>query len=168
MSARSVIEAVIASWNAQDVETTLAHCSEDVFYALYISEETVPFGGVTVGKEAMRGTLHMMLEQFDYLRFDRSIAGVDGDIVRVQTQFKFHHRRTGSNLEGTMRTAFTVKDGLVVRCDEYLDQHLVETFMRLVRHREAAGEIVQPPELPLRSRRLEEDTTSGGDKDRGE
>jgi hypothetical protein len=79
------------------------------------------------------------------------IVGVDGDVVKVQTQFKFHHRRTGGNLEGSMRTIFTVKGGMVVRCDEYLDQGLVDTFMRLTRQREAANEIVAPRIPPARS-----------------
>ena len=164
MNARSVIESLIASWNTQDVESTLAHCSDDVFYALYVAEDAVPFGGVTVGKDAMRATLHMMLEQFDYLRFDRAIVGVDDDVVRVQTQFKFHHRRTGGNLEGTMRTVFRVKDGMVVRCDEYLDQGLVEAFMRLTQQREASGEVVQPPEIPRFGERRPEPVATAGSK----
>lgn len=147
MSARSTVEAIIACWNTQDVELTMAYISDDAVYALYVSEQTVPFAGVSEGKDAIRSTLYMMLEQFDYLRFDRAIVAVNGDVVRVQTQFKFHHRRTGQNLEGSMRTVFTVRDGLVVRCDEYLDEELLDAFMRLVRHREAVNDIVAPPQM---------------------
>ena len=168
MDARSVVEAIITCWDTQDVETTMAYIDDDAVYALYVSEQTVPFGGVSEGKDAIRATLYMMLEQFDYLRFDRAIVGVDGDVVRVQTQFKFHHRRTGGNLEGSMRTVFTVKDGLVVRCDEYLDEELVDAFMRLVRQREAANNIVEPPEIPRRSpeKTLEEEPTESRGKAR--
>jgi ketosteroid isomerase-like protein len=148
MDARGVVEAIIARWNTQDVETTMAYIAEDAEYALYVSEQTVPFAGVSRGRDEIRATLYMMLAEFDYLRFDREIVGVDGDVVKVQTQFKFHHRRTGGNLEGSMRTIFTVKGGMVVRCDEYLDQGLVDTFMRLTRQREAANEIVAPPRIP--------------------
>lgn len=147
VGARSVIEAIIAVWNTQDVEATLAYIDDDAIYALYVSEETVPFGGVSKGKDEIRATLFMMLAEFDYLRFDRVIAGVDGDVVKVQTQFKFHHRRTGENLEGSMRTVFTVRDGLVVRCDEYLDRSLLDAFMRMVREREATNQIVEPPPI---------------------
>lgn len=153
MDARSVVESLIACWATQDVEMTMAHISEEAVYSLYLSEETVPFGGVSQGKEHIRATLYMMLAEFDYLRFDREIVGVEGDVVKVQTQFKFHHRRTGGNLEGSMRTVFTVADGLVVRCDEYLDEGLVETFMRLTRQREADNEIVPPPQIPRPERR---------------
>ncbi len=147
MNARSVIEAVIKAWSAQDVETTISYCSDDVVYALHISEQAVPFAGASEGKDAVRATLHMMLEMFDYLKFDQWIVGFAGETVRVQTQFKLHHRRTGENLEGSMRTIFTVKNGLMTRCDEYLDEGLVETFMRLVRQREAENDIVAPPRI---------------------
>lgn len=166
MDPRSVVESLIRCWSAQDVETTLAHCSEDVIYALHVSDDTVPFAGVSQGKDAVRTALHMMLEDFDYLKFDQQIVGEDDDVVRVQTQFKFNHRRTGGILEGSMRTVFRVRDGVVVRCDEYLDEGLVETFMRLTRQREAANEIVQPPEIPGKSRQLEE-TTTVRDKESG-
>lgn len=154
IDARSVVEAVIAVWNTQDVEATLAYVDDDAVYALYVSEETVPFGGVSNGKDEIRATLFMMLSEFDYLRFDRTIVGVDDDIVKVQTQFKFHHRRTGGNLEGSMRTVFTIENGLVVRCDEYLDRGLVEAFMAMVRSREARGEIVAPPRIPAVRRKM--------------
>jgi ketosteroid isomerase-like protein len=151
MSARSVVAAVIKAWSAQDVETTVSYCSDDVVYALHISEQAVPFAGASEGKDAVRGTLHMMLEMFDYLKFDQRIVGFSGEVVRVQTQFKLHHRRTGENLECSMRTLFTVRNGAVTRCDEYLDEGLVETFMRLVRQREAENDVVAPPQIRGRS-----------------
>ncbi len=157
IDAQSVVEAVIAVWNTQDVEATLAYVDDDAVYALYVSEETVPFGGVSNGKDEIRATLFMMLSEFDYLRFDRTIVGVDDDIVKVQTQFKFHHRRTGGNLEGSMRTVFTIENGLVVRCDEYLDRGLVEAFMAMVRSREARGEIVAPPRIPAVRRKMRQE-----------
>jgi len=167
MDARTLVEAIIACWDTQDVETTMAYIDDQAVYALYVSQQTVPFGGVSEGKDAIRATLYMMLEQFDYLRFDRAIVGVDGDVVRVQTQFKFHHRRTGGNLEGSMRTVFTVKDGLVVRCDEYLDEELLEAFMRLVHQREAANEIVEPPAIPRRDKEKADQQTSRASESEG-
>lgn len=157
VEARSVVEALIAVWNTQDVEATLAFVHDDAVYALYVSEEVVPFGGVSNGKDEIRATLFMMLSEFDYLRFDRVIVGVDGDVVKVQTQFKFHHRRTGGNLEGSMRTVFTIEGGLVIRCDEYLDRGLVEAFMAMVRFREERNEILPPPRIPALRRSLRQE-----------
>jgi ketosteroid isomerase-like protein len=150
MDARAVIVEVLKRWRTQDVETTFELCADDVVYVLYVSEDAVPFGGVTQGRDAMMSVFYTFIEQFDYLKYEPLIVGVDGDVVRVQTQFQYHHRRTGEDLTGSMRTVFTVRDGLVVRCEEYVDRGLVESFMRLARQREADNEIVAPPALPQR------------------
>ena len=76
------------------------------------------------------------------------IVGAEGDVVRAQTQFRLHHRRTGTDLEGSMRTVMTMRDGMMIRCEEFLDRGLVESFMRLAKHREATNQIVKPPEIP--------------------
>jgi ketosteroid isomerase-like protein len=155
IDARSVVEAIITIWNTQDVEATLAYIDDDAVYTLYVSEESVPFAGVSNGKDEIRATLFMMLAEFDYLKFDRTIVGVVDDVVKVQTQFKFHHRRTGCNLEGSMRSVFTIgNSGLVVRCDEFMDRGLVEAFMAMVRVRESRHEIVPPPRIPAVRRKL--------------
>jgi ketosteroid isomerase-like protein len=160
MSARRVVEGIIKAWSTQDVETALSYASDDFVYALHVSEEMVPFAGTSEGKEAVCDTLHTMLEIFDYLKFDQNVIGVSGEIVRVQTQFKLHHRRTGENPEGSIRTIFTVRNGLAIRCDEYLDQHLIETFMRLVRQREAQNDTVEPPQITSRSKPLEDEAVA--------
>lgn len=161
MDRRAVVASLLACWSAQDVEMTLAHCDDDMIYSLYVSEQTVPFGGEARGKEACRQVLHMMLEQFDYLRYEPEIVGVTDDVVRVQIRFRFHHRRTGENLDGSMRTRFTVNGGLVQRVDEFVDEALVAAFMRLTQHHEAKNEVTRPPELPPKGakRRQRADST---------
>ena len=91
---------------------------------------------------------YQMIEQYDYLNWKQVIVGAEGDVVRVQTQFRLHHRRTGTDLEGSMRTVITMRDGMMVRCEEFLDRGMVEAFMRLAKHREATNQIVKPPEIP--------------------
>jgi ketosteroid isomerase-like protein len=150
MSPREIATEVYNLWRAQDVESTFAYVAEDVVYALHFDEELAPFAGVSHGREAMMGAFYAMIEEFDYLKYEPTIVGVEGDVVRVQIQFRFHHRRTGADLEGSMRSVLTVTDGQIVRCEEHLDRGLVEAFMRLTRHREAANEIVPPPRIPKR------------------
>jgi len=163
MDSRAVVASLNAYWSAQDVEMTLAHCAEDVVYSLYVSEQTVPFGGEARGKAACRNVLHMMLEQFDYLKYEPVIVGADDDRVRVQISFRFHHRRTAENLDGSMRTGFTVKDELVERVHECLDEALVAAFMRLTQHREARGDVARPPELPKRPAAQSRERTTTSD-----
>ena len=150
MDARSVIAEALKFWGAQDVESAFEYASEDVVYALHFDEHLAPYAGVTHGREAMKAAFYGMIAEFDYLKWAPVILGAEGDVVRVQTQFIFHHRRTGARLEGSMRTIFTVRDGLFVRCEEFLDRGLVEAFMRLARQREAENDVVAPPQIPPR------------------
>jgi ketosteroid isomerase-like protein len=150
MDAREIAAEVYRLWATQDVESTFAYVAEDVVYALHFDEDLAPFAGVSHGREAMMGAFYKMIEEFDYLKYEPTIVGVEGDVVRVQVQFRFHHRRTGADLEGSMRSVMTLTDGQIVRCEEYLDRGLVEAFMRLTRHREATNQVVKPPEIPGR------------------
>lgn len=148
MDPREIATEVYNLWRVQDVESTFAYVAEDVVYALHFDEDLAPFAGVSHGREAMMGAFYKMIEEFDYLKYEPTIVGVEGDVVRVQVQFRFHHRRTGADLEGSMRSVMTVTGGQIVRCEEYLDRGLVEAFMRLTRHREATNQVVAPPEIP--------------------
>jgi len=148
MDARDIVAEVLRRWAAQDVESAFGFVADDVVYVLNIDEDLAPFAGVTHGREAMMAAFYSMIEQYDYLKWEQVILGAEGDVVRVQTQFRFHHRRTGTDLEGSMRTVITMQDGMMVRCEEFLDRGMVESFMRLAKHREDTNQIVQPPEIP--------------------
>lgn len=153
MDNRSLVAAFLAHWRVQDVEMTLAHTSEDIVYALYISEHALPYGGETSGKASIRNVLYAILAEFDYLKYDPTIVAVDDDVVRAQVQFTYHHRLTGENLAGSKRLVFTVRDGLVVRIEEYHDAGMVEAFMRLTAHRTRTNDLPPPPQLPKRARK---------------
>lgn len=152
MNPRDIVAEVLRLWAAQDVESTFAYVADDVVYVLYIDEDLAPFAGVTHGREGMMTAFYQMIEQYDYLKWEQVIVGAEGDVVRAQTQFRLHHRRTGTDLEGSMRTVMTMRDGMMVRCEEFLDRGLVESFMRLAKHREATNQVVEPPVIPRRSR----------------
>jgi ketosteroid isomerase-like protein len=150
MDARETVAEILRLWATQDVESAFEFVADDVVYALYIDEDLAPFAGVRHGREAMMEAFYQMIEHYDYLKWDQMIVGAEGDVVRIQTQFRFHHRRTGTDLEGSMRTVITIHDGMMVRCEEFMDRGLVEAFMRLAQHREANSQIVKPPEIPRR------------------
>ena len=156
MSAREIVAEVLRRWAAQDVESAFEFVADDVVYVLNIDEDLAPFAGITYGREAMMAAFYQMIEQYDYLKWEQVIVGAEGDVVRVQTQFRFHHRRTGTDLEGSMRTVITMRDGMMMRCEEFLDRGMVEAFMRLAQQREAANQIVQPPQIPPRRSPKEE------------
>jgi ketosteroid isomerase-like protein len=148
MDNRTIVVSFLDSWIAQDVELTVAHVADDFVYALHISNEVLPFGGETRGREEIKSVLYTILADFDYLKYEPVILGVQDDVVRVQVDFIYHHRRTGEDLVGTKRLVIKLDDGLIARIDEYHDVALVEAFMRLARQRVADNDVAAPPELP--------------------
>lgn len=148
MDPRTVVAEALKLWSVQDVASTFVFVAEDVVYVLHFDEELAPFAGITHGREAMMDAFYRIIEEFDYLEYSPVIMSVEGEMVRVYTRHSYLHRRTGSVIAGSYRTIFTVRDGLIVRCEEFVDRGLVESFMRLTRQREAANEIVAPPQIP--------------------
>jgi ketosteroid isomerase-like protein len=135
MSSRATVASYLACWSVQDVDMALQHFDDDIVCTLYVSEAALSFGGETRGKANVRNVLYGLLAQFDYLKHEPTIVAVEGDVVRVQVQFVYHHRDTGGNLAGSKRLVFTVKNDLIVRVEEFHDAAMVEAFMRLTADR---------------------------------
>jgi ketosteroid isomerase-like protein len=133
--AGTVLQGSWACWRARDKAATLAHFADDVVYAMYIPQNTLPFGGgPTVGKLALSDRLQAVLDQFDTLTYAGTLGGVLGERARGLVRFHFRHRRTGEEIDGVMRHVATVRGGLIVAFEEYHDIERVKAFMRLVSH----------------------------------
>ncbi len=110
----------------------MAFIGEDAVYELHISNELLPFGGVTAGKANIEATLRRIRADFEYILFRPFALTADGDSVRFQVEFMYRHRASGEVLNGRCRFVVLVRDGLIVHAEEYHDRAKVEAFMRLV------------------------------------
>lgn len=126
-----VIRRFLAVWAAGDIDACVGFLAEDAVYALYISREAVPFGGETVGRRDIEHALRQIRRQWDYLVFRPRNFVTDGDSVRLRVEHMYRHRSSGEVLSGYFRLVFTLRDGLIVRGDEYHDRAMVEAFVRL-------------------------------------
>lgn len=129
--AEETVRLFLKVWAAGDLPAAIRYVAEDCVYALYISNEVLPVGGVTAGRANIEATLRQMRDQFDYLLFRPHNFVVNGDTVRMRVEHVYRHRASGELLTGTFRLVLRVNDGLIVRGDEYHDRAMVETFMRL-------------------------------------
>lgn len=105
--------------------------AEDSAYALYVSGELLPHGGETVGRASIEAALRQVRLDFEYLLYRPLNLKAKGEVVRFQVEFMYRHRRSGETLSGRFRFVMRVKDGRIVRADEYHDRAKVEAFMRL-------------------------------------
>jgi ketosteroid isomerase-like protein len=118
-------------WTAGDIESALLLVAEDAVYALYISDDVLPFAGETAGRDNIAAALHRMRQDFEYLLYRPLDLVTNGDEVRYQVEFMYRHRASGEVLSGRFRMIMRVENGLLVRADEYHDRAKVEAFMRL-------------------------------------
>ncbi len=131
-SPRAAVEAFNRAWIKGDVDAALTVVGDDCVYALYISDELLPHGGETVGKERIGAVLRQVRVDFTYILFRPHNFVVDGDMCRFNVEFMYRHNASGETLSGTFRMLMRVRDGLIVRADEYHDRARVEAFLRLV------------------------------------
>jgi ketosteroid isomerase-like protein len=96
----------IDAWNAQDLETVLAHYADDVLFTSPTAARVVPeSGGVIHGKDALRRYWTQALEANRDLAF--TLVGV---YVGIDT-IVLHYR---NQLGGLINEVMTFRDGLVV------------------------------------------------------
>lgn len=126
-----IVKAFNAAWAAGDIDAAIAYVAEDGVYALYLSNEVLPFAGETVGRAGIEAVLREVRRQFDYLVYRPHAIVVSGDIVRMRVEHMYRHRASGEMLTGNFRLVFTVRGDKIVRADEYHDRAMVETFMHL-------------------------------------
>ncbi|MDX2205873.1 MAG: nuclear transport factor 2 family protein [Hyphomicrobiaceae bacterium] len=131
-SPEAVLTEVWRAWREQDKSRTLAHCADDVVFAIYVPEHVLAFGGETRGRRSVSDRLQTIIDQFETLAYEGVVHGVDGDTVHGVVHFCFRHRATGQSIEGDMRQVVVVRDGLIVELKEYHDLNRVIAFMRLV------------------------------------
>lgn len=121
----------LAVWAAGDIDACMDFLAEDAVYTLYISREAVPFGGETAGRQNIEAALRLIRRQWEYLLFRPHNFVAKGDTVRVRVEHMYRHRASGAVLSGNFRLVFKMRDGLLVRADEYHDRAMVEAFVRL-------------------------------------
>ncbi len=119
------------AWIPGDIDSAIRFVAEDAVYNLYISEELLPVAGQTIGRANIEAGLRLVREQFEYLLYRPMELIADGEDVRHRVEFMYRHRASGEMLSGRFRIIIRVRDGLIVRCDEYHDRARVEAFLRL-------------------------------------
>jgi ketosteroid isomerase-like protein len=130
-SARETLEVFFRYWEAQDVDMAMTTVAENAVWHLHLSDSTVPFGGPSIGREAIRANFFAILKDWDYIRYEPHFANEAAGVVRYRINFQYRYRRTGEDLIGSCRGAVRVESGYIVHIDEYHDAALIEAFMRL-------------------------------------
>lgn len=129
---RLVVEACYASWAAKDLEAVLACFSDDVVYTMHLPQELMPFAGETRGKDAMAPRLKMIIDGFDFLEYRPKFYSDDSSVFHSQVRYRYRHKKTGYEIEGTMRHIWHVDGDQVVQLEEFHDSPRLQAFFELL------------------------------------
>ena len=113
-------------------ERALPLMAPDVVSTMNVDGAAVPMGGDIVGRAEVLAKLSKFRQVFEIVDYRPRIYAAEGDTVRSRVNLLLRHRLSGETLICKKRTVYTIRDGLIIRVDEYVDQAMMETFMRMV------------------------------------
>ncbi len=137
MDSRSVVASFFAYWRVQDLEMALGHLHSEIVYTLHNGSDAAPFSGSYRGIDSCRALGYQVLAEFDYLNYEPNIVRARSSLVSAHVGFRLRHRATGHVIEGSQRSIFQVRDGLIARVDIYEDAARIEAYMKLAAQRMA-------------------------------
>ena len=120
------------AWSREDLDASMACFTDDVVFAMYVPQHVLPFGGETTGKPAAADRGRMVFQQFHVAEYVAEITGASDQIVRGHIRYRFRHRATGEEIDGTLRHVLTARGNLFCRLEEYHDADKIAAFMRLI------------------------------------
>jgi ketosteroid isomerase-like protein len=125
-----IVREIYDNWVERDLDALFAHIHPDMVYVLHLDPAVMPLGGEHHGRETFRAILERLLAMFAYLRYERSKYSQSGDVVRFRVDYSYLHKDSGQILSSSYLAEVTVRDGLVVRIEEFPDSGFVEAFFR--------------------------------------
>ena len=127
-----LLEAGYAAWAARDLDGTLAAFADDVVFIIHLPEEVAPYVGETVGKDQLRPRLQSLIDDFDFLEYVPLQIVAEGEVLHSRVRFRYRHKTTGLEYDGTMRHEWRIAGGRIVRFEEFHDIGRVRTFFRML------------------------------------
>jgi hypothetical protein len=111
---------------------------EDLDYLSNLPAEIFPFAGAFEGRPGFHDRLLRLRTQYDVRMYRPILLSVSGAEVRGRIEFRLRHRATGLEMAGAARQVATVKDGKIIRMQEFQDVESFRVFAELIAHT-AAG-----------------------------
>lgn len=131
---RLVIEALCASWAAGDLGAVLRGFAADVDFAVCGPAGAASFLKSGRGRGLVRSRLGLLLTEIEVVRFTPLQIVRDGDFgFHCRVHYHYGHRRTGMDIDGTMRHNFRMIGGRVTRFEIVHDAARMAAFLDLAR-----------------------------------
>jgi ketosteroid isomerase-like protein len=131
---RLVIEAMCASWAVGDLDGLMQGFIGDVQFSVGGLGGAVSFLRSGQGKAILRGRLGLLLSEIEIVRFQpMQIVREDGAWLHTRVHYHYVHRRSGLDIDGTMRNNCCMRGGRIVRYQVVHDTARMAAFVELAR-----------------------------------
>jgi ketosteroid isomerase-like protein len=136
----SVFRRAVRCWSDEDFEGAIALLDDDIIHTVNVDALQIPWVSSAEGKENVSARLKLIADTFVVNAFIiESLTYEDGEIRA--TMLGYHvHRKTRERLDVRVRFRVRVRNGLIVRIDEFLDEAYIEAFQRFVTYLEQSAE----------------------------
>ncbi len=128
-TAKAIVEAAHAAWNAGSIEGMLQKYVEDLVYVT----NTGPDGSsLTIyGREAFRARFEPIMDIVDAKTIVQHFQ-YDGSFARVRFNTYVRHRQTGLEMTGSYRQIIEFRGFKICRLEDFHDAAKMAAFWRLV------------------------------------
>ena len=117
---KQAVQSLYDSFNAGDIATVLAALSDNVEWVIP-SIPMIPFTGPKHGRDAVAAFFTTMSEHQEPQSFEVQGIVAEGDQVVANGHYRWHVKTTDRTWEGEFSHHFTVREGQIVRFQEYSD-----------------------------------------------
>jgi len=98
-----ILEDVYASWEEGDLLSTLSYFAKGVTFAVHSTPDGASLIGAGFGRDYFGDRLEMFLRRFEVQQFKLQQVTAVGVCVQSRAFFKYRHRVSGMEVDGTMR-----------------------------------------------------------------
>jgi ketosteroid isomerase-like protein len=136
----AVFRRAVRCWSDEDFESTVALLADDIVHTVNVDALQIPWVSSAEGKANVSARLKLIADTFVINAFVLETITYEEGEIRA-TVLGYHvHRKTRERLDVRVRFRVRVRDGLIVRIDEFLDAAYIEAFQRFVSYLEQTAQ----------------------------
>jgi uncharacterized protein len=128
----TILRETYSAWAMGDIDEMLVHFAPNAVYALHVPKDIVPYGGETRDIVLLIPRLRLILETFAIVDYTPVSTTRHGGRFHTVVHYRFRHRETGLDIDGTTRHVVQIDSGRIARFDEYHDTDRIRAFFKLL------------------------------------
>ena len=121
----NLTRALFKARDANDAAATMAYFHPDCIFQIKGGASLSPFTHKVFGKQALSTVMEGLAATWDFSAVEMTRTLIDGDTVVVCRKGGVVHVPSNSRIDTEWVDIFTVKEGLIVAFDEFVDTQLV-------------------------------------------